>query len=553
MHFFSKIVLGLMVATAIAAPSTPPSESKCEVDVEKPFTFSKAAQGTYDLISSMIIDDDGDIHIADDGVARSYAANGTVIDYRKLSHGQLLSMTGALPPRLQDKSDYFANVFAKVSGLDVDDEDQIWNPSGHLHGPSLPDVADHDGDADSSAGQSVNPHSKRQTFYPAFASPFPGSMATLTNKGIFYTEELSSGIRAVQVLGLTATAFFCGKTYSQSFSTTPALLQAPAPLLARQWKTMFDSDKALSPAVVALGSGIFTYLASRESISSRHFVLYTTSATLLLTCIPYTFIVGEPINQKLEKKAKELGSTSLTDAAAEAGVAQEETVHQLVDRWATMNLEAEDESFITSAYEDPASRLNVTPFLAIPQPKKQVKDTIDWFQNKCMLGVVICLPAAPPSNNQEMASNTVTATDTSRLVPIGTIGLTALEPRMQQHRHAEIGINIARTHQNHGYGSEAIRWVLEWGFRFGNLHRIQLGAFEWNPGAIRLYERLGFVLESRKREHLWVDGRYWDLIELGMLEHEWRQRYCAEDEKAKAGAAAAGSGDVQVDVNKTGP
>ncbi|KAI7088826.1 hypothetical protein KC356_g2998 [Hortaea werneckii] len=378
-------------------------------------------------------------------------------------------------------------------------------------------------------------------------------MATLTNKGIFYTEELSSGIRAAQVLGLTATAFFCGKTYSQSFSTTPALLQAPAPLLARQWKTMFDSDKALPPAVVALGSGIFTYLASREPISSRHFVLYTTSATLLLTCIPYTFVVGEPINQKLEKKAEHLSSASLTDAAAEAGVAQEETVHQLVDRWATMNLEAEDESFITSAYEDPASRLNVTPFLAIPQPKKQVKDTIDWFQNKCMLGVIICLPAAPPSNDQETASDNVTATDTSRLVPIGTIGLTALEPRMQQHRHAEIGINIARAYQNHGYGGEAIRWVLEWGFRFGNLHRIQLGAFEWNPGAIRLYERLGFVLESRKREHLWFDGRYWDLIELGMLDHEWRQRYCVEDEEAKAGAAAAGSGDVQMDVNKTGP
>ncbi|KAI7239786.1 hypothetical protein KC330_g1728 [Hortaea werneckii] len=168
MHFFSKIVLGLMVATAFAAPATSPSESKGELDVEKPFTFSKAAKGTYDFISSMIKDDGGDIHVADDGVARSYAANGTVIDYRKLSHAQLLSMTGALPPRLQDKSDYFANVFAKVSGLDVDDEDQIWNPSGHLHGPSLPDAADHDADADSSPGQSVNPHSKRQSFPPAF-------------------------------------------------------------------------------------------------------------------------------------------------------------------------------------------------------------------------------------------------------------------------------------------------------------------------------------------------------------------------------------------------
>ncbi|KAI6890029.1 hypothetical protein KC325_g23 [Hortaea werneckii] len=41
MRFFSKIVLGLRIASAIAAPSTPPSESKGEVDVEKPFTFSK--------------------------------------------------------------------------------------------------------------------------------------------------------------------------------------------------------------------------------------------------------------------------------------------------------------------------------------------------------------------------------------------------------------------------------------------------------------------------------------------------------------------------------
>ncbi|KAI7239790.1 hypothetical protein KC330_g1726 [Hortaea werneckii] len=222
------------------------------------------------------------------------------------------------------------------------------------------------------------------------------------------------------------------------------------------------------------------------------------------------------------------------------------------ERLVYRSIEAEDESFMISAYEDPASRLNVTPWLAIPQPKKQVKDTIDWFQNKCMLGVLICLPAAPPSSDKETVSNAADAADAKKLVPIGTMGLTALEPRMQQHRHAEIGINIIRAHQNRGYGGEAIRWVLEWGFRFGNLHRIQLGAFEWNPGAIRLYERLGFVLESRKREHLWFDGRYWDLIELGMLEHEWRQRYCVEDEKAKAGAVA-GSGDVQVDVNKTGP
>lgn len=41
---------------------------------------------------------------------------------------------------------------------------------------------------------------------------------------------------------------------------------------------------------------------------------------------------------KLEDKNKSLASASLTDSSVEAGVAKKETVHQLVDRWATVNL-----------------------------------------------------------------------------------------------------------------------------------------------------------------------------------------------------------------------
>ena len=45
-----------------------------------------------------------------------------------------------------------------------------------------------------------------------------------------------------------------------------------------------------------------------------------------------------PTNNKLIAKKEELASTSLEDKAVEANVAQEETVHALVDRWATLNL-----------------------------------------------------------------------------------------------------------------------------------------------------------------------------------------------------------------------
>lgn len=54
--------------------------------------------------------------------------------------------------------------------------------------------------------------------------------------------------------------------------------------------------------------------------------------------MPYTFLLGEPVNKKLEEKERNLASASLTDASAEAGISKEETVHSLVDKWATINL-----------------------------------------------------------------------------------------------------------------------------------------------------------------------------------------------------------------------
>lgn len=40
----------------------------------------------------------------------------------------------------------------------------------------------------------------------------------------------------------------------------------------------------------------------------------------------------------MNKKAEDLKRASIEDATVEAGVAESDTVHQLVDKWATMNL-----------------------------------------------------------------------------------------------------------------------------------------------------------------------------------------------------------------------
>lgn len=50
----------------------------------------------------MAVADDGYAAVGEDGVARSYAGNGTVIDYRKLSNSQLAEYATSLPPSVQE-------------------------------------------------------------------------------------------------------------------------------------------------------------------------------------------------------------------------------------------------------------------------------------------------------------------------------------------------------------------------------------------------------------------------------------------------------------------
>ena len=141
-----------------------------------------------------------------------------------------------------------------------------------------------------------------------------------------------------------------------------------------------------------------------------------------------------------------------------------------------------------------------------------------------------------PPAAEEVSLQPVARTEKT-LTPVGCIALRCGE-RVAHHRHADIGINIAQSYQGKGYGTEAIEWITEWGFRHGNLHRIEIGAFAWNEGAVRLYQRLGFVIEGRKREFAWHDGQYRDVVELAMLDREWRERQRKEQEEVVAASEA---------------
>ncbi len=74
-----------------------------------------------------------------------------------------------------------------------------------------------------------------------------------------------------------------------------------------------------------------------------------------------------------------------------------------------------------------------------------------------------------------------------------------------------------------GYGTEALGLLLRYAFAELNLYRLSAPVPEYNPVALRLFEKAGFQREVCRRQALYRDVRRWDLIILGLLRDEWQQ------------------------------
>lgn len=109
------------------------------------------------------------------------------------------------------------------------------------------------------------------------------------------------------------------------------------------------------------------------------------------------------------------------------------------------------------------------------------------------------------------------------------IGFVALFNINYRHQSAMMAIGIGeQEYRGKGYGNEALRLLLAYGFRELNLYRIGLNVFSYNLDAIRAYERVGFVHEGTRRQSLLRDGIRYDELQYGILYPEWAARYWNE-------------------------
>jgi RimJ/RimL family protein N-acetyltransferase len=105
-------------------------------------------------------------------------------------------------------------------------------------------------------------------------------------------------------------------------------------------------------------------------------------------------------------------------------------------------------------------------------------------------------------------------------VAVGTVSLFKFD---ELSHHAEVGIALVAEARGMGVGTTAISRMVQFAFVRCNLRRLHLQVLSSNLGAIRAYEKTGFVIEGHQRQHAWVRGVYEDIIVMGLLRSEWKQ------------------------------
>lgn len=104
-------------------------------------------------------------------------------------------------------------------------------------------------------------------------------------------------------------------------------------------------------------------------------------------------------------------------------------------------------------------------------------------------------------------------------IHIGNVGLYSIN---WISRSAEFRIIIGeKEYWSKGYGTEATKLIVEYGFERLNLNKLWLGVNAEHKGAIKAYENAGFVHEGILRQEIYRNGKYYDAVRMSILRDEY--------------------------------
>jgi ribosomal-protein-alanine N-acetyltransferase len=104
----------------------------------------------------------------------------------------------------------------------------------------------------------------------------------------------------------------------------------------------------------------------------------------------------------------------------------------------------------------------------------------------------------------------------------GLVGGCRIEVRNAVHGTGDVGYVVDRQHWGQGYATEAIRALIDFGFRRLALHRIWATCDVENHASARVLEKLGMRREGLLRHNVRRTGEWRDSYLYAIIEPEWR-------------------------------
>lgn len=101
------------------------------------------------------------------------------------------------------------------------------------------------------------------------------------------------------------------------------------------------------------------------------------------------------------------------------------------------------------------------------------------------------------------------------------VGSVSVHNRDQRSGTFELGIAILDAQRRRGYASDAISLVLRYYFEELRYQKLTVRVYAFNEPSLRLFERLGFQHEGQLRRMVYTQGRFFDVVLLGLTKEEF--------------------------------
>lgn len=87
---------------------------------------------------------------------------------------------------------------------------------------------------------------------------------------------------------------------------------------------------------------------------------------------------------------------------------------------------------------------------------------------------------------------------------------------------ATVGVFIGEEeNRNKGYGTEALKLLIGYGFDYLNLNNIMLNVYSFNENAINCYNKVGFKELGRRRGAITIKNKRYDIIYMDIIRDEY--------------------------------